>query len=102
MSISHPIVKLPITDLMVGFLNYQFRSQCGNFEMKYMECMEAHGMARGETICADFLHDLRECASRRLEVKRMEAMQAERLRQYKAGERTKEDYYAPSPPLGSY
>ena len=71
-------------------------------ELKALDCLEAYGLTRGVTKCEDLITDFQECSLRVKEVSRYVAMRSERERQYHAGERTKENRYAPPPKPDSY
>lgn len=70
--------------------------------MKVVDCLEAYGLEKGKTKCADLIDDFQECAHRYKQNQRNEAMLAERERQIKAGERGKDDRYGPSPKPYAY
>ncbi|MCL4121703.1 UNVERIFIED_CONTAM: hypothetical protein GTU68_034499 [Idotea baltica] len=44
-------------------LTYQRSPRCRDFEMRYMECLDAYGIRMGRTKCKDYMEDLRECAN---------------------------------------
>lgn len=70
--------------------------------MKTLDCLEAYGLERGLKKCDTLIADFRECSLKIKQIKRIQAMHAERQRQIAAGERSKENSYAPSPPHDSY
>ncbi|XP_067004848.1 NADH dehydrogenase [ubiquinone] iron-sulfur protein 5 [Anabrus simplex] len=97
-----PFLRLPLTDLTGCVINRQHFDNCGGFEMRMMDCLEAYGMERGKKKCADLIEDFQECSFQRKQHQRMEAMRLERQRQYLFGDRTKEEHYAPGPRIDSY
>ncbi|XP_060523323.1 NADH dehydrogenase [ubiquinone] iron-sulfur protein 5 [Cylas formicarius] len=100
---SSPFLKSPFTDLTgaVG-ISHQFFGECADIEMKTLDCLEAYGLDRGLKKCDALIADYTECARKVKQYNRMFTMRKERNRQYAAGERTKENHYAPSPPNDSY
>uniref|UniRef100_A0A1A9WKV3 Uncharacterized protein n=1 Tax=Glossina brevipalpis TaxID=37001 RepID=A0A1A9WKV3_9MUSC len=101
MSLS-PFFRLPLTDLTGCLLNHQTYDKCGQFEMDMMECLEAYGAERGKIKCKELIDDFGECFNMRKQMLRIEAMRVERLRQYRNGERKKEELYAESPRIDAY
>lgn len=117
-----PFLRIPLTDFTSSLMNMQMYERCGNFEMNYIDCLEAYGGERGKTKCKDLLEDLRECCTREKQFLRIkvipsniriinrfsllmlifQAMRDERKRQYEAGERKKEELYAESPKHDAY
>ncbi|PSN43870.1 hypothetical protein C0J52_07738 [Blattella germanica] len=97
-----PFFKSPFTDLTGGLVNHQNFGRCEDFEMRMMNCLEAYGAERGSKKCKDLIEDFRECSSLKKQMLRIEAMKAERARQYKAGERSKDKYYAESPKIDAF
>lgn len=116
-----PYFRTPFTDIFGSMINHQQYGRCGKFEMKMMECMEAYGMDRGRVKCADIIDDFNECHNltkqylRQMVIQQFacilfifnnklsylsQAMEAERERQYKAGEI--KEKYAPPPHPNAY
>lgn len=56
-----PFFRSPFTDLTQVVVNNQHYDKCGEFEMAYMECMEAYGATKGESKCKDLKSDFFEC-----------------------------------------
>lgn len=102
MSILSPPLRTPFTDIPGAIISHQWFGACADMEMKTVDCFEAYGLGRGAEKCKDLLEDFRECATRQKQLDRYYAMRNERQRQYKAGERTAENRYAPSPKRDSY
>ncbi|RZC43074.1 Ndufs5 domain containing protein [Asbolus verrucosus] len=101
MSLS-PFFKSPLTDFSGAVVSHQWGGRCANLELKALDCLEAYGLDRGVKVCESLILDFQECSLRTKENQRYLAMRAERERQYKSGERSKEDRYAPSPQPDSY
>uniref|UniRef100_T1H6N3 Uncharacterized protein n=1 Tax=Megaselia scalaris TaxID=36166 RepID=T1H6N3_MEGSC len=97
-----PFFRSPLTDMTGCLINHQGYHKCGKMEMDMMDCLEAYGMERGKTVCADIIADFRECATSKKQMNRVIAMRHERLKQYYTGERKKEDLYAPPPRIDAY
>ncbi|XP_066143968.1 uncharacterized protein ND-15 [Euwallacea fornicatus] len=101
MSILTPYLKSPFTDFTGAVISSQWGDQpCRDMEMKALDCLEAYGIDRGITLkkCETLINDFRECSMKIKQKSRVQAMNAERMRQYKAGERTKENMYSKNPP----
>lgn len=101
MSLS-PFFKSPLTDFTGTVISHQYGSRCGPYELKALDCLEAYGLDKGYKVCLDLVTDFQECAIRTKEYGRYLAMRNERERQYRAGERSKEDRYAEPPKADSY
>jgi NADH dehydrogenase (ubiquinone) Fe-S protein 5 len=97
-----PFLRSPFTDLTSCLVNHQNFGKCEEMEMRVMNCLEACGVNRGMKKGKDLVDDFRECSSRRKQMLRVAAMKKERERQYKAGERSKEDHYAQAPRIDAY
>lgn len=95
-----PLLKGPPTDLFHHVRGLQSMKECSQYELKYMECMEAYGYQRGKEKCRLILEDMYECAFKLKRLQRVYLMQGERLRQFKNGEREK--LYEETPPLDLY
>ncbi|KYQ47921.1 hypothetical protein ALC60_12879 [Trachymyrmex zeteki] len=94
-----PMFKGPPTDVFLHVRNFQTH-KCGPYELMYMDCMEAYGYHRGKEKCRLILEDLYECAMGIKRQRRLLAMNNERKRQFKNGEREK--LYDETPPLDLY
>lgn len=92
-----PMIKGPFTDFLANVRNFQFLKECAQYELHYVDCMEAYGYHRGKKECRMILNDMYECVMKIKRIRRVEAMQEERYRQYKNGERDK--IWAETPPL---
>ncbi|KAH0817791.1 NADH dehydrogenase [ubiquinone] iron-sulfur protein 5 [Tenebrio molitor] len=101
MSLS-PIWKSPFTDFTGAIVSHQWGGRCADMEMRALDCLEAYGLDRGVKKCETLITDFQECALRKKEMGRIVAMHHERRRQYNAGERSKEDRYAPPPKPESF
>lgn len=97
-----PWFRSPLTDLTGCIMNHQWYGRCGEMELKMIDCVEAHGLDRAREKCDTLLKDFQECASRNKQNQRTFDMRWERNRQYYAGERTKEEMYAPGPKPTSF
>lgn len=95
-----PLFKGPITDLFGQIRNLQFLPECAQYELKYVDCLDAYGYHRGKKECRLILEDMYECVMKIKRLKRVEVMIRERERQYKNGERDKP--WAETPPLDQY
>lgn len=60
-----PFFRSPFTDLGGAMVNAQHYDKCGPMELKMMECLEAYGLDRGKTKCADIIDDFYECYTMR-------------------------------------
>lgn len=96
-SVLCPPLRTPFTDIPGAIISHQWFGECAELEMKTIDCYEAYGLARGTKKCKDLFADFKECATRQKQNNRFYAMRAERERQYKAGERSAENRYAPPP-----
>ncbi|KAK9880603.1 hypothetical protein WA026_011843 [Henosepilachna vigintioctopunctata] len=101
MSLS-PYFKSPFTDLTGSIVNHQFFGKCRKFEERAIDCMEAYGLERGRRECKTLIEDFTECSLAHKRLARFEIMVKERDRQINAGERKKEDGYAPPPVIDSF
>lgn len=97
-----PWIRSPFSDVTGALVTHQWYGRCADLELKLLDCMEAYGINRAETKCETLIKDFNECNSRSKQINRCLAMRKERLRQYKEGERTKENLYAPTPSFDSY
>jgi len=87
-----PFYRGPTTHFMAQMVTMQM-GRCGDFELKHQECLEAYGAHPASVPCSLYRDDLYECMYRSKQIARLNAMRDERQRQYKAGLRTKMDYY---------
>lgn len=101
MSLS-PWFKSPFTDMTSAMLSHQWYGRCAKREMKMIDCLEAYGLDKGLEKCDALIEDFKECANSHKQLKRSAAMRYERQRQYWAGERSKEELYAPPPKIDSF
>ncbi|KAF5271756.1 hypothetical protein FQA39_LY08079 [Lamprigera yunnana] len=88
-----PYFRSPFTDLTQCPISQQWHGPCRDIELKVMDCLEAYGLDRGRIQCNTLIQDFQECSGRHKQRARADAMRAERFRQYRAGERSKEDLY---------
>lgn len=95
-----PFTRTPFTDLFSHFVTFQRHPECGPYEMRVVDCMEAYGVPRGREKCRLLLDDFRECVVGSKQMTRCEIMHIERIRQYRAGER--KELYAEDPVVDSY
>lgn len=66
-----PFLKSPFTDLTAHLVNHQNEGRCADFEMRFIDCMEAYGVHRGAKKCDLLLQDFQECAGREKQLKRL-------------------------------
>lgn len=121
-----PYIRTHFTDMMSPMFTLQTHPYCKEFDLKLRYCLEAYGKPMAFTKCKALEEDLHECLHRGkqvcgtfyfipnytnfhsfncyliLQTGRLMAMDNERKRQYKAGERTKEGYYAETPKPDSF
>ena len=97
-----PFFRSPFMDLTGSLINHQTYGRCEDFEMSVMNCLEAYGAERGAKKCKDLIDDFHECSSLKKQMMHAEAMKEARQRQYKAGERTKANYYAEAPKVDAF
>lgn len=102
MSVYSPPLRTPFTDIPGAIISHQWFGECADMEMKTIDCYEAYGLARGQKKCKDLFDDFKECTYRLKQNNRLFTMTAERERQYKAGERSAENRYAPPPRRESF
>jgi len=59
----YPFLRSPFTDLTGGMFNNQQNpeSLCAKFEMNLLDCIDAYGITKAKTRCADYAEDLKEC-----------------------------------------
>ncbi|XP_076317341.1 NADH dehydrogenase (ubiquinone) 15 kDa subunit isoform X2 [Tachypleus tridentatus] len=95
-------IRTPFTDFFGCLGASQGNLRCRDFELNMMNCLEAYGLRNGSEMCKNEIDDYKECRSQKKQIKRVEAMQKERQRQYKSGERSKSNLYAEPPKLDSY
>ncbi|EFN61468.1 hypothetical protein EAG_03400 [Camponotus floridanus] len=95
-----PMFKGPVTDLFNQTRSLEFCKECADYELKYVDCLEAYGYHRGKKECRLLLEDMYECVMKIKRIKRVEVMMQERERQYKNGQREK--LWAETPPLDQY
>lgn len=62
------------------------RVHCADFEMNYVECMEAYGLIRGTTKCLKYREDYDECKSDNLKNARALLIKYERYKKVAKGE----------------
>ncbi|KYN26999.1 hypothetical protein ALC57_03341, partial [Trachymyrmex cornetzi] len=97
---STPLFKGPPSDIFLHVRNLQGHKQCGPYELMYIDCMEAYGYHRGKEKCRLILEDMYECIMGIKRRRRLLAMDLERKRQFRNGEREK--LYDETPPLDLY
>merc|ERR1712121_445802 len=99
-----PMLRLPMSDAFgITFFSMQeMETPCAHFELRWLECVESYGFHRGSKKCGDMLEDVIECKHNTKEFYRYNKMQEERTRQYRAGERTKENRYADPPKMDTF
>lgn len=97
---SSPLFKTPFTDLFFNVRNLQCLKECAHYELQLIDCLEAYGYHRGKEKCRLILSDMYECAMKNKRLRRVYAMQEERDRQFKNGERP--EHYTEKPPLDLY
>ncbi|GAB6033023.1 NADH dehydrogenase [ubiquinone] iron-sulfur protein 5 [Chamberlinius hualienensis] len=89
-------LRIPVTDIVGQTLTRQNpMDRCRDFELRVVECAEAYGTRLGVQRCRDYFDDLQECLMQRKQLLRIDAMEKERQRQYKSGERPVK--YLPDP-----
>lgn len=69
MSIS-PFLRTPVTDLTGGLISHQLMGRCDKQEMRFMDCMEAYGMERGQVKCKALFEEFHECHTSTKQFKR--------------------------------
>lgn len=89
---AEPIYRGPVSHFLGQMVTMQL-GRCGDFDMKHQECLEAYGSHPASVPCSLYRDDLYECMYRSKQMARLNAMRDERQRQYKAGLRTKENYF---------
>lgn len=99
-NILSPYFRTPFTDIFGSIINHQQYGKCTRFEMNMMECLEAYGLDKGKVRCADLIDDFNECHYMTKQYLRHMAMEAERERQFKAGEI--KERFAPPPHPNAY
>lgn len=62
------------------------KGTCGDFELNYVECLEAYGLVRGLETCLKYHEDLQECRSNYLKDARAKMMDFERYKKIAKGE----------------
>ncbi|KAL1501990.1 hypothetical protein ABEB36_007206 [Hypothenemus hampei] len=101
-SILTPYFKSPFTDFFNDVISAQWGGgPCADLELKALDCLEAYGFSKGLQQCQQQLKDFEECIMKIKQFKRLDAMEKERQRQYKSGERSKEEIYSKNPPVGA-
>ncbi|XP_011872194.1 PREDICTED: uncharacterized protein LOC105564448 [Vollenhovia emeryi] len=95
-----PMFKGPFTDLFLNVRTLQFHKECAQYELQYVDCMEAYGYHRGKEKCRLILEDMYECVFKVKRMRRVMMMAKERHRQFNNGERTNE--FEETPPLDLY
>lgn len=75
---------------------------CSEIEMNTVECLEAYGVTKGMTKCAQYMEDLRECRYSRYRQLRYTAMKLERQKQILKGERKPSEMFMPSYSYDAY
>ncbi|XP_013782778.1 uncharacterized protein LOC106467016 isoform X2 [Limulus polyphemus] len=95
-------IRTPLTDFFGCLGASQGNLRCRDLELNMMNCLEAYGLRNGSQNCINEIDDYKECRTLNKQRKRVEAMQKERLRQYKSGERSKSNLYAEPPKLDSF
>ncbi|XP_063626275.1 NADH dehydrogenase [ubiquinone] iron-sulfur protein 5-like [Cydia splendana] len=100
MSLS-PFLRTPMTDLTGGMISHQLQGRCQKEEMRYMDCLEAYGLDRGETKCKALFEDYHECHTLTKQFKRFFVMRTEREKQISEGKLTGDKQYV-TPKVDSY
>lgn len=92
-----PMMKTPMTDFAIQLTSLQYRKDCAPYEIMYLDCMEAYGHHQGQKKCRMILNDMHECVFKVKRMRRVVAMNKERERQFKNGER--KERFPHEPPL---
>ncbi|XP_014473179.1 PREDICTED: uncharacterized protein LOC106743647 [Dinoponera quadriceps] len=95
-----PMFKSPFSDAFLQIGSLQFKKDCAPYELMFADCMEAYGHHIGLDKCRTIFNDMYECTYRVKRIRRVIAMNKERIRQYKNGER--KEYYPQGPPIDLY
>ncbi|XP_011635130.1 uncharacterized protein LOC105425858 [Pogonomyrmex barbatus] len=95
-----PLFKGPPTDIFLNLRNLQAMERCAKYELHFMDCMEAYGYHKGREKCRLIYEDMCECIFKVKRRRRIQAMNAERERQFWSGER--KNRYEETPPLDLY
>uniref|UniRef100_A0A224XQN7 Putative ubiquinone oxidoreductase n=1 Tax=Panstrongylus lignarius TaxID=156445 RepID=A0A224XQN7_9HEMI len=95
-------LRTPLTDLTGTLVSHQGFGTCSHIEMKALNCLEAYGQYKSAEKCNDILQDYKECFQMNKQMKRFKEMRSERFRQYRAGERSKDELYAAGPRVDSF
>jgi len=88
-----PLMRNFVTDAFALSNTQQGSNKCPDFELRLVECYEAYGRTKGNTLCRDFYDDLYECTFKEKQMNRLAAMDEQRQRLVAAGEITKEEMY---------
>lgn len=62
------------------------RQPCADFELNYIECLEAYGAAHGGMKCTKFMEDFQECKGARIRKMRHWIMKEEKMKKLIKGE----------------
>lgn len=100
-NLTEPILRTRFTDISAALFTSQ-NSECKDFELRYVYCLEAYGKSLGESKCKDLKEDMRECIFKIKQLSRVYAISNERSRQLKSGELKPEETYGPIPKPDSY
>ncbi|KAI8419844.1 hypothetical protein MSG28_008477 [Choristoneura fumiferana] len=100
MSLS-PFLRTPMTDLTGGLISHQLMGRCEKQEMRFMDCMEAYGMERGQVKCKALFEEFHECHTLTKQFKRFYALRTERERQISEGKLVGDQKYI-SPKVDSF
>ncbi|XP_045452620.1 NADH dehydrogenase [ubiquinone] iron-sulfur protein 5-like [Melitaea cinxia] len=100
MSLS-PFFRSPFTDLTGGMISHQILGQCQKQEMRYMDCLEAYGLDRGQVKCGQLFEEFHECQTKTKQFKRFMAMRRERDRQIAEGKLKGDEQYL-NPKIDSF
>ncbi|KAI9551484.1 hypothetical protein GHT06_021817 [Daphnia sinensis] len=100
-NLTEPILRTRFTDMSAALFSAQ-KTECKDFELRYVYCLEAYGKSLGESKCKDLKDDIQECFFKFKQLARTEAIKNERVRQLKSGELKPEETYGPIPKPDSF
>ncbi|XP_021965596.1 NADH dehydrogenase [ubiquinone] iron-sulfur protein 5 [Folsomia candida] len=80
-----PPIRTPLTD-MTGPIGHQVMGQCVPFNLRWLDCLQAHGAFQGKKKCKFLYQDFAECVGQYKQLQRVTHIKIERDRQWLMGQ----------------
>jgi len=101
-TVTGPALRTPFSDITAPLGHWN--TKCGDYELRFLDCLEAHGPIQGEEKCKFYFQDFQECTQAFKQMERVKLMRDERNRQgfRRLANGESGDWFAEAPRLDSY